>query len=168
MRRVKLRALAPADVPRLFRCVNDPRVSRHQVSFRVPLSFDDERDFYVKMRKSPTDRVLSFTTERGRWLGTLGLHGIDWVDRCCELGVLVADPKDWSKGWAAAAIRRGVAFAFDTLHLHRLEVPLLARHQVARAMYERLGFFPEAVLRERRFVDGAYEDVVVLSLLATD
>lgn len=165
---VRLRALERRDLPFLFRYANTPEVARHQVSFRLPTSTPDAKDFFERMRRSATDRVFSVESARGRYLGSVGLHGINWIDRCCEFGVVIASPRDWGHGYAAAAVRAGVELAFARLHLHRLEVPVLARNRVARAMYERLGFFPEGVLRDRRFFDGQYEDVVVLSLLSSD
>jgi len=165
---VKLRALERGDVDRLYRYANTARVAEHQVSFRLPTSRSDAKAFYERMRRSQTDRVFSVESSRGRYLGSVGLHDISWLDRTCEFGVVIADPRDWGRGYAAAAVRAGVAVAFDRLQLHRLEVPVLARNTVARSMYERLGFFPEGILRERRFFDGCYEDVVVLSLLSSE
>ena len=45
---------------------------------------------------------------------------------------------------------------------------MLATHTVARGLYELLGFSAEGTLREKRFLNGQFVDVVLFALLARD
>lgn len=165
---LRLRPIRRSDARALFRSVTHPRVARQMPSFRLPMSFEAELAWLESMLKSPNDKVFAIETSRGRYVGCLGLHDIDWVDRHCEFGLVIANPQEWGRGYAAQAVRLGIHLAFSKLNLHRLEVKLLERHRIARSLYERLGFFPEARLRGRRFMEGCYEDVIVLSLLSDE
>jgi len=165
---LRLRALAEADLPHLVRFANSRAVTRYLVNFRLPVSVADERAFLRRMRRSATDRVYSVETRRGRYVGTVGFHDIDPVDRACEFGLLIATPRDWGRGFAAEAIRLGLVVGFERQNLNRLAVPVLATNQVACAMYAQLGFTSEGRLRERRFMDGRYVDVISFSILARE
>lgn len=166
--RLRLRPVTRRDVPLLTRAAEDAAVGQHLAIFRTPVDAAGQADFVETMRTSGVDRLWRAETLRGRAVGWVGLHDIDWVDRCAEVGVMVARPTDWGRGYAAAAVHLLMGLAFERLNLNRLEARVVADHMVARAMYEHLGFFPEATLRQRRFLEGQYRDVVVLSRLAVD
>ena len=120
------------------------------------------------MRASPHDQVFSIETKRRGYVGSLGFHDISPIDRFSEFGLLVADPKHWGRGYAAEAVRLGLVLAFEKLNLNRIEAPVLRSNELACRMYADLGFIEEGLLRERRFIDGRYVDVVLFSYLARD
>ena len=67
------------------------------------------------------------------------------------------------------AVSAIVGYAFDHLHLNRLEIRTDVENFASRSLAERLGFQYEGTLRQAyRINDERYSDDAVYSLLATD
>jgi len=166
--RLRLRALEDDDLKPIVAFAQDPRVTEQLVNFRLPISESEERSFLKKAQRGRNDRMYSMVSKRGAFVGCLGFHDIDWVDRSAEFGLVVANPRVWGRGYGAESGRLGLMMAFERLNLNRLEVPVLETHTVARGLYEVLGFQAEATLREKRFVNGRFVDVILFALLARE
>ncbi|MBT3266812.1 GNAT family N-acetyltransferase [Candidatus Poribacteria bacterium] len=100
-----------------------------------------------------------------RLVGFLALDGIRWTRGVCSLGVLIGRPEVWGRGCGSAAIQVPLAFAFDELNLHRVELAVFSYIQRAIAMYERLGSRVEGTRRERLHRDGHRHDMHLYGLL---
>jgi ribosomal-protein-alanine N-acetyltransferase len=103
-------------------------------------------------------------------LGTVILHSIDWRHERAEVGFWL---KRGARGQGAAAEAVGlmVAWAFDDLGLHRIEMitlPALPNFPRVLALAKRLGFRQEGVMRERNFERGVRRDTMMLARLRDD
>jgi RimJ/RimL family protein N-acetyltransferase len=56
-------------------------------------------------------------------------------------------------------------FGFERLNLNRIHLYTPVYNQRAVALYEKVGFKTEGVLRQDVFQDGQYHDAVVMGLL---
>ena len=56
-------------------------------------------------------------------------------------------------------------FAFKDLNLHRVYLHVFATNSAAIRAYEKAGFVYEGKLRSAAHIDGAYVDVVIMSVL---
>ena len=63
------------------------------------------------------------------------------------------------------ALEAVIAFAFDTLKLHRIEADTDTENAGSLALLEKLGFKREGLFRERWFVYDRWDDSVMLGLL---
>jgi len=63
------------------------------------------------------------------------------------------------------ALEAVIAFAFDTLNLHRIEADTDTKNAGSLALLEKLGFEREGLFRERWFVYSKWDDSVMLALL---
>jgi hypothetical protein len=61
-----------------------------------------------------------------------------------------------------------VAYAFDTLNLHRVHLHVLGHHAAAIRSYRNVGFQQEGVLREALFREGQYHDVIAMAVLVDE
>ncbi|ARP91513.1 hypothetical protein CAL14_15490 [Bordetella genomosp. 9] len=55
--------------------------------------------------------------------------------------------------------------AADAIGLRRIELEVYASNRPARTLYRSFGFVEEGIKRKGRYLDGAYEDVVMMALL---
>jgi RimJ/RimL family protein N-acetyltransferase len=65
-------------------------------------------------------------------------------------------------------MRTSLAFAFDELKMHRVELSVFDSNRAAIACYERAGFRSEGVRREMFRASDGYWSEIVMSILATE
>ena len=97
-------------------------------------------------------------------VGTCTVASINRDHRRAELGFALAK-RFWGRGLMRQALPRVVDFAFERLHLHRIEADTDPRNVASMRVLERLGFQQEGFLRERYFQFGEAQDAVVFGLL---
>jgi RimJ/RimL family protein N-acetyltransferase len=98
-------------------------------------------------------------------LGYAELDGILWSNGNAWLGLGLGDRDNWGKGYGSEATQLALAFAFDELNLHRVQLSVFAYNERAIALYEKLGFVHEGTYREHLRRDGQYYDMYLYGLL---
>ena len=78
---------------------------------------------------------------------------------------MIGEKSAWGKGLGTEVTRYVLDYAFDALNLNRVHLTVLATNPRAIAVYEKLGFEREGVMRQAQFKRGAYIDVVVMGKL---
>jgi RimJ/RimL family protein N-acetyltransferase len=102
--------------------------------------------------------------ETGQLVGDVSLHWVSEAHRQGELGFLV-HPTHHGKGYATEAARPMLAFAFETLGLHRVVGRLESRNAASARVLEKLGMRPEAHLVENEWVKGEWQSELVYAIL---
>jgi RimJ/RimL family protein N-acetyltransferase len=149
---------------------NDPEVTQHMLRGVFPNTREQQLEFYESVVSgSQSDLVLAIVTGPDeKHVGTIGLHRIDWVNRSAEYGIVIGEPSARGSGIGLEATLLICRHGFQRLNLHRIWLGVLASHEKAIAMYERIGFQREGVLREEVLRDGRREDKLIMGLLAGD
>lgn len=122
-----------------------------------------ERRFAIAALAWPDGRSTDLPD--GRCIGTIRLHHIESGDRRARLAIGICDRRFRSQGFGIEAIQLLLAYAFDTVKLHRVDLRVLAYNTRAIRAYEKCGFVREGVERESALVNGAWHDVVMMSIL---
>jgi RimJ/RimL family protein N-acetyltransferase len=138
-------------------------------SFRHVGSEIDEKwfDAYLNSRAHNV-RLAICLKSTGEAVGVTYLLGIDWVSRCAEFSIQIGVESTRGRGIGEAATRLTLQHAFDDLNLHRISLTLLASNARAKALYEKVGFRAEGLLRQAAFKGGRYLDVIPMALLSTE
>jgi RimJ/RimL family protein N-acetyltransferase len=138
-------------------------------SFRYVGSEIDEKwfDAYLNSR-AQNIRLAICLKSTGEAVGVAYLLGIDWVSRCAEFSIQIGVESARGRGIGEVATGLTLQHAFDDLNLHRISLTLLASNARAKALYEKVGFRAEGLLRQAAYKGGRYVDVIPMALLATD
>jgi RimJ/RimL family protein N-acetyltransferase len=99
-----------------------------------------------------------------RCIGHVGLYKLDHRVRKGEFGIVIEESQ-WGKGFGRRATSAALEFGFDQLNLNKIDLEVLATNLRAIALYERIGFRKDGLLREEQFRDGHYVDLVIMSIL---
>jgi len=91
----------------------------------------------------------------GRHIGNLKIGPIDWRHRVSDLVTVIGERDAWGQGHARAAIRAGIAIAFDELNLRKLSASIDSRNLGSIRAYEAAGFTVEAALKDQFMDDSA-------------
>jgi [ribosomal protein S5]-alanine N-acetyltransferase len=82
----------------------------------------------------------------------------------CHLGYQVASSHE-GRGFMSEALRATNAFVFDTQRLHRIMANYRPENERSGKLLERLGFSREGLAKDYLFIDGAWRDHVLTSLV---
>jgi ribosomal-protein-serine acetyltransferase len=165
-----LRVLDVADVDELYALID---ANRSYLAKWLPWAADQTRagtlQFIGATRRQMADNdgFQSAIVDRGRIVGVIGFHGIDWQHRSTSLGYWLAEGAQGS-GTMTRAVRAMVNHALRVWGLNRVEIRASVENDRSRALIERLGFQYEGAARQAfRLADG-YHDDAVYSMLAAD
>jgi RimJ/RimL family protein N-acetyltransferase len=168
--RVTLRPMVAADADHLWHDLHDAEAVRLTGTHAT---FTRERiDEWCASRAGQTDRLDLAVVDRttGEWAGELAVNDLDVDNRSCSFRIaLGANARD--RGLGTEATRLIVDHVFDTIDepvVHRIGLEVFAFNPRAKAVYERVGFRQEGVLRDALWWDGRFHDTIVMSIVRTD
>jgi len=170
-KRVRLRAIEREDLPRFVAWLNDPEVRRHLVLI-PPLSLAQEEKWYehtLQLDRAEQPLAIERDAPEG-WtlIGTISYHTIDWVSRSTELGIFIGEKTSWNQGYGREAIELLLEYSFNTLNLNRIFLRVDETNPGGIRCYEHAGFIHEGRLRQAKFEDGQYIDLLIMSVLRSE
>ena len=118
----------------------------------------DGKGFGFGIRTLADDRLLGFF-----YLGVMS-----WIHRDAWVAIGIGDREFWGKGYGTDAMRVGLRYAFDELHLHRVSLTVYGNNARAMRSYEKAGFKREGSLPEAMFRDGEFIDIVHMGMLRAE
>ncbi len=160
--RCQLVTFTEADATITHHWFNDPMVNQFLSFGGFPMLTEDAATYYKNAYADKTKLILGVVlTESNTLIGTVGLHGIDPINRTAELGVVIGDRNHHEKGLGTEVIANVVHHAFQRIGLRRVTLRVLGNNARAMHCYRRLGFietgrFPEHIYKEGAFVDDVH------------
>ena len=168
-KRVIIRGVEPGDLTDRYRWLNDREVTRFFTTLgSCHLSMEQLRRWLEECDRSNNEVHFSLDTAAGKHIGGAQLKGIDWRNRNAELGIFIGEKEEWGKGYCSEAVALLLAYAFDTLNLHRIWLRVDPENTGALRCYEKTGFSREGVFRQEVYRAEKYHDTLVLSILESE
>jgi RimJ/RimL family protein N-acetyltransferase len=165
--RIVLREFRAEDISGIRAWCNDPQITRYLSGRHTkPIPWEqsaEELDRFLRGDAGGVNLVVA-QKEGGRYMGQVSLFMIDHQARKAELAIVLG-PESVGQGYGSEAMRLLVAFGFDQINLNRIYLTVNAQNARAIRLYERSGFVREGVLRQDRYYNGQYEDVLMMSIL---
>jgi RimJ/RimL family protein N-acetyltransferase len=164
---VFLRPAERTDIPLFVRWLSDASVTRNLL-LRAPLSTAGEEQWFNEMVERQGKSDYHFVICRlsdGAPIGTAGLHRVDMDAGSAAFGIQIGETAEWGKGYGTDALRAICDFGFGELRLERIWLDVYVGNERGRRSYEKAGFVVEGTLRHAHFSQGAFEDVLRMSLL---
>lgn len=110
-------------------------------------------------------RLWLFDAQRPDWV--LGRVGLSRIERggfhACNLGYALRQ-REQGKGLMHEALNAVLAFAFDTMGLHRIEANYMPHNERSGRVLQRLGFVREGLAHEYLHINGKWQDHVLTAL----
>ncbi|MEU6229165.1 GNAT family protein [Streptomyces sp. NPDC047042] len=160
-----LRPFTETDAEAIAEIVEDPEVIRFTFDPTSEITLERLRSWYGS-RSAQTDRLDLAVTDRvtGELVGEVVLNEWDPATRSCNFRTLLG-PKGRGRGLGTEATRLIVAYGFEQLGLHRIELAAWAHNHRALRVYEKVGFVVEGTRREVQLRDGEWADEVLMAIL---
>ena len=169
--RVRLRAVEREDLPRFVAWLNDPEVRCNLLLYQ-PLSLAQEEEWFKGILERDVDEqplVIEIKNSK-TWLpvGDIGLFDLNLHDRSAEVGILVGEKKFWGKGYGTEAMHLMLKHGFEDLNLNRIYLRVYETNPRGIRSYEKAGFVLEGRMRQARFQEGKYIDMLLMSVLRAE
>jgi ribosomal-protein-alanine N-acetyltransferase len=150
-----------------LRWLNDPEITA-TLEQNLGVTRRQEEAFFERMESGrETDVVWAVVTqEEDRHIGFIGLHGIHWRHRSATGGLVIGERHVWGRGYATDAVLVRTRFAFEQMGLHRIEGHTV--NPAMRRVYEKCGYRPEGVARQKFWKDGHWADAALYAILDED
>ncbi|MFN3625137.1 MAG: GNAT family N-acetyltransferase [Hyphomicrobium sp.] len=126
------------------------------------------RHYQREAREDLGYAFLIFSEADDQLVGGLTLSNVRrGVTQAGILGYWIGKPFI-GRGYMTEAVRAAVGFAFDTLHLHRLEAATMPSNVASIRVLEHNGFRREGFARQLLKINGVWEDHLLHGLLSSD
>lgn len=163
MSEVRLVPLSVDHLPHVMTWVNDRDVMQYFANRQEPISEDAERAYIAALAASSNDRAYSVFAG-DEYVGQCSLNQIYWPARNGRLFVVVRREMQ-GRGFGPAAVQRLLRIAWHELGLRKVWLIVRRDNHDAQAMYARLGFDFEGVLRDEYCVGGRWFDMVRMAMV---
>lgn len=166
--KVRLRSLELTDLDAMMEHWNDFNI-RHNIESAIPDSRQDREDFIKNSWKLRSEgKAYIFTIERkdtNEFLGHASIYIQRNRARSADLGIMIYSKENWDKGYGTDAMNVILDFGFNYQNLHRIELSVYPNNKRAIYMYKKLGFKEVGRRRESRFMDGKYQDEIIMDII---
>ncbi len=98
-------------------------------------------------------------------VGTCQLHSISQIHRSAELQIRIGRKDARGRGIGKEACSLLLYYAFQDLNLNRVFLHVFETNEPAIRLYISSGFTKEGTLRNSVFIDGCWNNVVIMSIL---
>lgn len=113
----------------------------------------------------PMPEKICFRIEKdGRITGQVCLKRIRWINHKAEISLFVI-PEAQGMGMGWAALEAIISYGFNRLNLYRLEAEVIENNAPSIRLMKKAGFTEEGRLREAKFMNGSYHDLLRFGLL---
>ena len=169
-KKVKLRAYKEEDINKAWIFVNDKEVRSLIAAGTIfPISLKEERNFIEKPRgKNEEYNFAIETLESESFIGGCSVKKVNWVNRNCEIGIMIGDKDYWNKEYGTDAIKTLLKFIFDEMNLNKVKLGVFGFNKRAIRSYEKCGFKIEGTEKNEIFRNGEYHDRILMAIFKED
>jgi RimJ/RimL family protein N-acetyltransferase len=162
---IELTGLTNADRPLLLGWINSRELVRFSAPYR-PVHEPAHDDWFNTMARDRSRVIFAIRSKpEGELVGTAQLTDFHDIYRHAQMLIRIGDARHRERGFGTEALRLLLDFAWRDCNLHRVWAQVFARNQRALACYRKAGFVEEGRLRDGVFIDGQWDDLIILGVI---
>lgn len=166
--KVSLRPITREDTGLIVAWRNKDSVRRHFI-FRQPFTPElHENWLKTKVETGQVIQYIILEKDSGRPLGSVYLRDVDPGNESAEYGIFIGEDDCQGRGIGTETARLLIRFGLDVLKLHRISLRVLGSNLIAQRSYEKAGFTVEGRLRDMVKLDGEFQDVIFMAVVAEE
>ena len=151
------------DVELLNKWKNDEEIYKYLGGGFKPVSISQQRKWIEVLTENTLENQrYIILDENNNKVGFIGLYNISLIHRTCSLGLYIGERDAWGKGIASRAYKAIENYAKKYLNIRKIHLEVVAANERAVKMYEKLGFDICGKYKKERFIDGKYEDLLIM------
>lgn len=165
-KKVILRPIKLSDAPRFVKWLNESTVNKFVTKRAITLK--EELKWIrslAKIRK--IEHHFAIDTKEGIHIGSTALF-LKPQNKMATFGILIGDKRYWNKGYGTDATKTILAYGFNKLKLHRIQLEVYQYNPRAIRVYKKLGFKLEGIRRQANFYRGKFHDDLLMGILKSE
>ena len=139
-------------------------------------TIDEGRDYeqvvteFVRYNLDPTKLQFTITLKpEDKPIGKIFISRINRAEDSLDITrIYIADQELRGKGYGEEALRLILQYAFINLHMERVTIDHFEKNRVAAALYDKVGFTNEGLMRTAGKKNGKYINLQLKSLLRAE
>lgn len=139
-------------------------------------TMDEDRDYeqivteFVRYNLDPTKLQFTITLKpEDRPIGKIYISRINRAEDSMDITrIYIADPQLRGKGYGEEALRMVLQYAFINLHMERVTIDHFEKNKAAAALYDKIGFKNEGLMRNAGKKNGRYVNLQLKSMLRAE
>lgn len=168
-KRIVLRAVEQSDLPLLHRWSNEPELQDILGNIHFPSSYEFHKAWFDGLRTDGLNQRLAIDAPDLGLIGLSSIMHIDWRNNHAWHGVMLGDADIRGKGYGVDAVMATMRYAFEEMHLERLDGSIIEYNAASYAFYcGKLGWKEEGRRRSYYFRRGRYWDQIVVGITRQD
>lgn len=142
----------------------DPEVAR-LTGCKASFTHDEVVNFFLHCIEDEDRYDFLIIAPDGRIIGESVINEIDWRAKRANFRICLFHLGERDQGIGFWAVKATQNFAFETLHLHRLELNVFSFNPRAMRVYQKAGFKCEGILRDAIWDGEQYADDILMAIL---
>ena len=166
---VTLRAIEEVDLPLIHKWGNDPDLWAMLGGWHFPTSLRQTLKWYEGLAGDHLNQRFAIDVPGTGLVGTANLVEIDWKNNHAFHGMMIGEPNLRGKGIGVDVIMAMMRYAFDELHLQRLDGSMIDNNEASLATYcGKCGWQVEGRQRDWYYRGGGYRDRIMVGVTRDD
>lgn len=163
--KIKIKGLTKNSQEKIYAWVNDEEL-RKLTGTIYPISEFEHEEWIKNVATSKEYKVFMISEkEKNLDIGTIGLKNFDYLNSNVELFISIGNRSYLNGGYGTDAVRTMTKYVFNRLNLHKVYLKVFESNKRAIRCYEKVGFKKEGILKDHCFIEGKYENVIVMGIL---
>lgn len=168
-KKVLLRAIEETDLPTLHRWGNDPDIWPLLGGWHFPTSMAQTKAWFDGLKGDELNQRFAVEVRELGLVGTANLIDVDWKNNHAFHGMMLGDANVRGKGIGVDTIMAVMRYAFDELHLARLDGSMIEYNTASLRVYcDKCNWQVEGRQRNWYFRQGRYWDKVIVGVTRAD
>jgi RimJ/RimL family protein N-acetyltransferase len=162
---VTLRAIEEEDLPTLHKWANDPVLQNILGDIHFPSSRIFHKEWFEHITGDLLNRRFAVDALGYGIIGISSIIDIDWRNNHAYHGLLLGDAATRGRGYGTDAVMATMRYAFDEMHLERLNGSRIEYNKLSEQFYRKLGWVDEGSQKNYFFRRGKYWDRIINRVL---
>ena len=169
--KIILRPIEEKDIEKFFTWRNDLEIKNEALMHPFPVTKNSEKNWFENISSAKDNRLVIFSIvckETNELIGFIKLIDINWIHRFCYFGIVIGDKSAQGKGYGKEATKLIINYAFNILNLKKILLEVVENNIQAIKIYKKLGFIEEGRLKRQVYLNGNWQDVLIMSLFRNE
>lgn len=164
--RITLRLITEQDYQKCVKWLNDQTVTRFMQHAAYPATLLGCQKYNDDLYKAGGIHLAIMVGKKH--IGNIALTNINQTFRSAEISVMIGDLTEQGKGYGQEAIKLVTDHAFRKMNMHRVGAGTAAKNGSSIGAFMAAGYTEEGVRRQAYYINGEYQDIVLLSILKNE
>ena len=168
-KKIILRAIEEEDLPLLHRWANDPVTQDIIGNIHFPSPINFQKSWFDSLQKDSLNQRLAIEAPSVGLIGISSIMHLDWRNSHAWHGIVLGDVDIRGKGYGIDTVMTTMRYAFDELHLERLDGSIIEYNTPSYSFYcGKLGWKEEGRRKNYYFRKGKFWDQIVVGITKAD